>query len=230
MLPVQSLLCAERSRLPAVLRRRAGGSAAALAVRSWWMVAPYRHQHVYSIGNCWARAAARSAGRCPRTYRAASYPHRLFPLIFEAVAILSGGRLQLTPFKSYRARAHRWTSLLPTAFTLQLLGIRPSRGDVRSVLRCALFFVLASASVSVVVLLDVRRHRVYTSPWVQGLLIPLVGLVGTLRLLPILLVRPLTQPSPELATWKHRRLWGVWRAGLVVYGLWTMGVCIATYV
>ena len=157
-------------------------------------------------------------------------PIALLPLIFEAVAILAGGRLQLTPFKSYRARAHRWTSLLPTAFTLQLLGVRPSRGDVRSVLRCALFFVLASASVSVVVLLDVRRHRVYTSPWVQGLLIPLVGLVGTLRLLPILLVRPLTQPSPELAAWKHRRLWGVWRAGLVVYGLWTMGLCIATYV
>ena len=147
----------------------------------------------------------------------------LMPLV-----LLVSGRGPL-PDLSFGRQPHRWVALLPTALTMLLLGVRPSAGDAMRVLRFSFAFTAFCVAFAVLMLMEMKTHRVGTSPWIQSLLIAVTATIVALLMLPIQLRRPLLSPSRELAAWKLRWLWGVWRACMAIAAVWSGGQFIATY-
>lgn len=119
-------------------------------------------------------------------------------------------------------RSHRWTALLPTALTLQLLGLRPVRDEWRGILRFTATFAVVIVAFIASSISALPKHKyLSTYPGISSMVMALFGFVAFIRLLPILRLRPLADPPFQLLAWKHARLWGVWRIGLAVSAVWS---------
>ena len=128
-------------------------------------------------------------------------------------------------------RVHRFLGFVPLGITLTLLSLRPSLADVRSVVLTTLV-LLAYAVVGIGIFMStafssgmnatgiaIASAQAFAHVLLFVSLLPILRRGGTLW-----------QPTREVAAWRLRRLWSIYRVSMALLGSWSLVVVIATMV
>lgn len=140
-----------------------------------------------------------------------------------------------------KVRVHRFLGFVPVGISLVLLSLRPSLAEARYVVLAAFVF-LAYAAVGIGVFLSIafKRHRRSSDDsaisiertmqiTIQTSAQAFAHVVLFLSLLSLLRRRggTLWRPTREVAAWRLRRLWSIYRVCMALMAAWSLVVVIA---
>lgn len=137
------------------------------------------------------------------------------------------------PFDGFLSAGRPWRSYLfiPLGTTMVLLSLLPSLGDVRSVLAIAVWWI-AFGLVGTLIFIERAINEFPNDASHSGNALAINAAVAVAHLLIVLCTLPIVcrgslwRPTRQIAAWRLRHLWGVYRTMMAVIGLWALVVII----